>query len=617
MEAIVINRKLNEKEERQVRSLAASGPEKKILRAIPAGKSSASFDSGIPELTPAEKKQINYDIFNKVLQFGEKNIDGKSLTDLMTFGKASVWHYHKFRIYFYLRNLYYEIGLVEKALRTYSRIYYYTDSAELSEYFSENNNVKVFPSGTSQGSSRSRAGKLPVIIKYLFFFLVRVFVALFRLYLLKRPKHIVIDHAIPQRCLNLNTLKPEMANYNLAYLFEKLEKDFVILDEADVPVAASRDFRIRGRRYLSGSNRIFGEYILLKGILSPHVRHLMKTHNRLLTSAYRSISSKTSGNFEKMAVKRLTSLHASTRFFLFRYFAYQRYFSKISILSVTSIDENSPRIKTILDAARSNDIPVFGIQHGTMHNLHPAYIYTPEDKERRMVPDVTFVWGEHWKEFLEKSGNYPESSLVITGQVRTDIIPALHKRGRKMGHPFPAGKKIVVFASQPQRDPKLRRQAALDVFNAVRENDMIHLVLKLHPAERNDVHYYRNIADEAGCRNYSVVLQYDLYLLISQCDVMVTCFSTVGAETVYFGKPLVILDHLKQDIQQYHREGIAYQAADESELREIIDKIIRGELKVDREAYRRYISRYACRIDGNAAGRIIGHIRKHSSGQDP
>jgi len=166
-----------------------------------------------------------------------------------------------------------------------------------------------------------------------------------------------------------------------------------------------------------------------------------------------------------------------------------------------------------------------------------------------------------------------------------------------------------MFASQPQRDSVLREKAAFDVFTSVKDLENVELVLKLHPAEKDDFDYYRNIAKKAACNNFRIVLEFDLYLLISISDIVITCFSTVGAETVYFNKPLIILDHLKQDIQRYHEEGIAFQTTNDKELNEVIIPLLSGELKLDKKAYQEYIQKYALSIDGKVSERVLDFIR--------
>jgi CDP-glycerol glycerophosphotransferase (TagB/SpsB family) len=213
---------------------------------------------------------------------------------------------------------------------------------------------------------------------------------------------------------------------------------------------------------------------------------------------------------------------------------------------------------------------------------------------------------------LSEKGHYEPKTLIITGQIRTDIIPLLVNQNVKELIKVPGDSKIVLFASQPQQDPELREKSALDVFSAVKDIPDLHLIVKLHPAEFNEFNYYNVLAERVGCKNYQLVLQVDLYLLILIADIVITCFSTVRAETVYFSKPLIILDHLKQDIQGYFREGIAFQATSEAELKDCILQLLGGQLTINESSYQKYISNYAYKIDGQVAERILKFIKDKS-----
>jgi hypothetical protein len=87
----------------------------------------------------------------------------------------------------------------------------------------------------------------------------------------------------------------------------------------------------------------------------------------------------------------------------------------------------------------------------------------------------------------------------------------------------------------------------------------------------------------------------------------------VGAETVYFNKPLIILDHLKQDIQGYHKEGIAFQAANQEELKDYIVQILNNHLSHKTDFYENYIRNYAYKVDGQVSERIISFIKNINS----
>jgi len=136
------------------------------------------------------------------------------------------------------------------------------------------------------------------------------------------------------------------------------------------------------------------------------------------------------------------------------------------------------------------------------------------------------------------------------------------------------------------------------------------IVLKTHPAELSDTKYYHSIAKQAHCKNYVIDPETDLYLLLASVDIVLTCFSTVGAEAVYFNKPLVIIDHLKQDIQKYYQEGVAFQASDRESIHKIVEELLSGRLKINASAYSRFIENYVFRIDGKVCDRICEFIEQ-------
>ena len=606
MEIIVVNRLLEKEEEDHISScLTSTDRDIQLYSNITLSDKLERFSKGSIELSSDEKREINYELFRHVLNFGEIKIGETAITDLLMVEKASIWHYHKFRTYFFIRNLTYEIRLIEKLSKSYQRITYYGESGYLKEYpFS-------FPGLTIHvKESKQTKVNYRTLIAYATFFIIRALNGYLKFKKLKKAKHIVIDHSIKQTCLNLRTLKPEPGNYNLAYLFEKLDEDFIILDDIDIPkFHKGSEFKLNRDQFKSGKNKLFGEFILFKGLLSRKVRKQNNSVSSGLVEKYNQVESYLTNPFDLIILKQIRSLHSSSKFFLLKYFAYKSFFSKHKFKTVSTIDENSPRIKSILDAAKSNGIKTIGIQHGTIHDLHPAYMFTLNDRERYIFPDRTFIWGERWKELLSGKGNYDPESLVITGQIRTDVIPVLKNSKIKGVLNIPENSRVVLFASQPQQDPALREKSAFDVFTAMSNIPNAHLVVKLHPAEKNDMTYYREIARKAGCKNYQIIYHIDLYLLISLSDIVITCFSTVGAETVYFNKPLIILDHLKQDIQGYHKEGIALQATDQKGLKDYIIKLLYGQLTIQEVNYQIYIQNFAFRIDGRVSERIINFIK--------
>jgi hypothetical protein len=606
MEIIVVNRPLQNKEEEQLLSrLSSDQLNIELFANVTVSSGLEGFSKRTIELTPDEKKEINYAIFDRVLKFGEIKIEGTAITDLLTVEKASIWHYHKFRTYFFIRNLIFEIRLIEKLATKYDSITYYSESAFLKNYpFDQRIKLKVPESVKLKTNYFS-------VFNYSVFFLLRVILAFFQILKYRKARHIIIDHAIKQTVLNLRTLKPEPGNYNLEYLFEKLDHEFLILDDVDFPkFHKGNDFNLKKWHLKAKGHRLFGELIIFHGILSSSVRNQLSVMAGRLKEKYKLIRTHLSDPIDLLMLDYISSLHGSSRLFLFKYLSYKKFFNKNRFLTVSTIDENSARIKSILDAAKIYGIKTIGIQHGTIHDLHPAYMFTKGDVTRKPMPDFTLVWGENWKKILSEKGNYDPDSLVITGQIRTDIIEVLEKRKSSLefrkAHP---GKTLILFASQFQRDLALRERAAIDILQIAKKTMSSHLIIKLHPSEKNEAGYYHSLANEVGCRNYEIKYYTDLYLLISRSDIISTCFSTVGTEAIYFNKPLIIIDYLKQDIQNYYKSGIALQATNNLELQQFVEMVVSGQYKINATKYELFIRNYAYRIDGKVAERIVAFLK--------
>lgn len=594
---IVINRELNEFEQTEVRQMAENGDEVFVI--------STGYEPDFAKriaVNPEDKKRINYETMSEVLLFGDLRCGSQTVAEHFSVGKASIWHYHKFRIYFAVRNLMYFLEPLKEEFDSFQDHIWFVngDAHILSKIYPE---VEFrFPAGNNDAGYN-----FADLFSYLFLAKLRVLRCLFTRK--KKPEYMLYFTEKYSTVMDKKTLEPESGHHILEYLISELDDRFALLTEVLMPKPKGKSDYSFSWKYLSpkwnARPKVFSEGLFLSGLLSAKVRRELRDAHHQVKLAYRKVGQMDLSDAEKMIFGIFQSLDKSTEFFLFRYLAACKYFKSSGLKAVIAPDENSPLTKSILDAAKSCGIRVIGLQHGNMHDLHPAYLYTKKDSANGVMPDLTLAWGEYWEKFLVEKGNYPEESVVSVGQVRTDVVPQLLiAEKQKKAKPV----EIIVFASQPQRDPELRYQAAYDVFKAVKRMQKTKLVVKLHPREFDDEEYYEAIAKDAGCRNYEIDKTSDLYKLIASCDTLITCFSTVGTETVYFYKPLVILDHLNQDIQGYVAEGVAFHATNAFTLESILTGIFRGNLKIDRSKYDAFIQKYAYRIDGKVAQRCIRAI---------
>lgn len=606
--AILINRTLSVAETDKISEILTSGIKLSIFAT---SSLSLPFDFQLIEQEAETKREINFREMDAILKFGDTDYQGKTLAEQLTFNGMSLWHYHKFRVYFILRNLSYEIALVQKLTSEYDEVICYSSGPETDLISDIADNVEFrYPSG-----NKKQKNSLIPKLNYGLFLATRFLNGLFQSFRKTGKKHLFLDRANKQWCLNLNSLKPEPENYNLAYVFAGADNDFMVIDEVEQPkFDEGNPFRLKKWMFFNprkNLKRIPGEYILLRAVFSPEIWRNFRHTDGNIRNTLPSLLNESMSSKEKWLIKRMIQFHKASRLYLFKNLAYQRYFASQKFKTISTIDENSPAVRSILDAARSHNIRTIGIQHGNIHELHPAYRFTENDIQRNLICDSTIVWGEYWKEFLNKVSGYPIDRLFTAGQSRTDIIPVLLKHREKLiaqsGLPK---KEIVVFASQLQQDPLLRERAAFDVFESVKDLANVHLVVKLHPSESGDSGYYHRIAAQAACSNYTITSSIDLYQLIASCKILITCFSTVGAEAVYFSKPLIILDHLEQDIQGYISQNVAFKATGWQEMKSLIERILSDDLKPDEEAREIFILRNAFAIDGQTSARMLDFIRR-------
>jgi hypothetical protein len=594
---IIISRPLSEAEIDDIRLLTEEGA---VVYSLAGAE---ELEEARPlTLDAEEKRKINYTVMDQVLQFGDLPVGEKTIAQLLRIDNASMWHYQKFRVYFTVRNLMYFVQPLQQAFTSFEghRWYVSTDKGHLRRLFPQ---VELaYPEEAPKASFN-----FGILLGYALLLLVRTL----RYWLSPKSKARYLLYLTEKysTVMDIRTLRNRSGHHILDYLISSLDGRFALLTEVLMPRSKGKsDYSFSWRQLRSTLHhrpKIFLEGFMLSALFHKPTREATLSSMKYLREQYGVIQTTQLDFTPRLVLEVLRSLHSSSGFFLFRYFAARRYFARCPVEAVIAADENSPLTRSLLDAARYRGIRVIGLQHGTMHDLHPAYLYTPSDRAQRVMPDLTLTWGSYWQQFLIDKGNYPQGSIRQVGQIRTDIIPALMQQQNRQKA---SRTELIVFASQPQRDPELRYQAAFDTFKAVSQLPNTRLVVKLHPREAGDASYYTDIAAKAGCTNYMIDKRSDLYRLIASCDVLITCFSTVGTETVYFYKPLVILDHLRQDIMGYAAEGVAFQATDAQSLTSILSAIFRGTLRVDRQRYQSFIEKYAYRIDGKVAQRCLEAI---------
>jgi len=555
------------------------------------------FEYDIVTFSHSIKEKINTSVFKKVLGWGDRKIAGKSINDLLSICSYNLWQYQRFRVYFTVRYIEYELqALREIKLLGYDKVLLLSDYNYQRDGLIEGLQISLLKINKERKPNRKIA-----LVNYTIVFVIRAIIGFIQYFVVKNNKTIFLDSSIKQPLIYADG-KMVMDNYNLGYLFDKLGNNALVLDEILVPTVG-QEFLLKKSYFINlfkSRKILFAEYILLKGLLNPKNYHKKKEIFSKIKIQYKYIEDNLNTPLDRLIIQTLRSIHLSNNYYLFRFLAYKRFFSNKKISAVLATDENGPISRSFLDAAKYNNIRTIGIQHGAIHQLHPNYYFTKN--ESKYIPDYTLIWGRKWEELLIGYGNYPPSKLRVVGQLRTDIIPIL-KRKEKQNNKF-----IVVFASQPQRDSVLRKQTAQDIFTAVKDLPNVHLVVKLHPQEKNDVGYYHEIAKNVGLSRISILPQSELYQTILESDIVITSFSTVGTEAIYFGKILLIYDPLNQDLQKYIKGKVAFRVQNSTDIINIVQQVKDKKLASNILQYQKFIDYNAYKIDGEVANRVLNFI---------
>lgn len=261
-------------------------------------------------------------------------------------------------------------------------------------------------------------------------------------------------------------------------------------------------------------------------------------------------------------------------------------------------------------AARKLGIPTYGIQHGGISMQNIDYSFTEKDRAHHPYPDLTMVWGEDAIERLCTHSAYPPEKLKLVGQVRTDVIPVLRAVDRSsLLKNYTPGQKVVVFAGQSlPKMPEMRQRLARDIVRLYQDLQNVRLIIKPHPNELKDMSLYHELAAELDVE--IDISTDDLYVLISACDAVITFYSTVGAEAIYFGKALLLLDYDGMDGAGYIKQQVGYHCASYDELKWHIERLSANELPAELPAHKDYLKRKVYKIDGNSRFRVIKAIEE-------
>ncbi|MBL4710733.1 MAG: hypothetical protein JKY48_20100 [Flavobacteriales bacterium] len=559
------------------------------------------------------------DAFQKVIRLGEKKLaNGKTLASaLLDNSGFSLWYHFRFMVFYDFRKDLNELQ-IQKSIcdlrEQYSNIYVFHSSKLLESQFKGKKGIKS--EFLTPEISQEKEHKKRNTIIFLLISLIRFLIGFKKLYLLfsKRRKHIFLSSANAlQPILSLKDMSLKQGDHLSDYFQHYTEKkeDFINLSEFYPPKLTSKlPLKLRAD-YLSSnySNSLNFETIFYLQLLNPwfYVRSLKSTLQ--VNKAFSDLSSTDFVTLEEqLLLKKIKKFKRLSIYIQIRKSAVTWLIERFRIKTITGTHEHDGKNKSIFEKAQKLGVKTFGIQHGVIHYKHLHYCFSKFDSTFHPFPDCTFLWGKHWKEGLTKFSSYPEESMHVVGQIRSDIIPFLKaSRAEVKINGIDSNKKTVLYPSQPLYigEEKMRERLALDFLKLTVEYPEVQFVVKPHPKEVDCENYFQELSQKVKGASFQVIRQ-DLYKMLALSDVVMIYNSTVGAEAIYFNKPLVVLNYSNNDFSGFIGEGVAQ----DINSFDALQKSIFNKKNVNLEAQKRFVKNRAFRIDGQVSQRIYEAISK-------
>lgn len=217
-----------------------------------------------------------------------------------------------------------------------------------------------------------------------------------------------------------------------------------------------------------------------------------------------------------------------------------------------------------LAAARAEGVASAAVQHGLIYRWHNGYVHRDRPPSLRL-PDRTYVFGDWERRLLTSTSVYRDSEVTVGGSPRLDLVrdeaadtAAVRKR---LG--VADGDRLLVLSATwgPLYRTYLYPIALARLFD--RPLPRVHLVVKLHPSERDEGPYRAVIEGMARAGGFApppitVVQDIDLYGLLAAADAHLGIHSTVLTEAVATATLNLIADHARNaDLLGYVEAGVA------------------------------------------------------------
>ncbi|MBM3254349.1 MAG: hypothetical protein FJZ16_08865 [Candidatus Omnitrophica bacterium] len=266
-------------------------------------------------------------------------------------------------------------------------------------------------------------------------------------------------------------------------------------------------------------------------------------------------------------------------------------------------------------------IPTLAVQHGNLNPNYPEPLHIKDEISARIapeycpLPDKTAVYGPWTKKVLIQDCNYPEGTVVVTGQPRYDILAKADKIFSKdefcLRYGLNPNNKIALICTENLpifEENTFFLRAILKVFKELPE---VQVVIKPHQFEKGK--WYERIAKEEKASALILPKKFNTYLSMYACNVMLAFFSTTITEALILNKPVVVVNLTgRPDPMPYVESGVAVGAYKQEDIASAIKDILYNKDVGQKlaQARKEFVYEHAYIQDGHATKRVTELVKQ-------
>ena len=288
---------------------------------------------------------------------------------------------------------------------------------------------------------------------------------------------------------------------------------------------------------------------------------------------------------------------------------WSREFSRESPTVMVTGNGRDWRARLVSEVIEKRGGQTVAVQDGVYYGGHPAH--------RCAAKAWNVVGGNVTRRCMVERGT-PDERVLALGVPRYDRLIREKRKERAMVFRdlgLREDARLVLIATDHTVEIEGKRREVEAILRAAEEIAGAEVVFKLHPSEHDGI-VARTVEAAGKSARFPIVQHYPIWDLLAAADVVVTRYSSAGAEAAALGKMVILLDlNGSSDYFSYVREGMAAGIYKSDDLAPMLRRLLEDQSLIHemRRNGKRFLEEYLGPMDGRAAERTAAFVESLAS----